>query len=171
MKSRRGKERGDDAAVAANFLSLPEIRGKDTFFIYHAFGSEADTMPVIERLLEGEKSVFLPRVEGADMAAVPYRRGTPLRAGAYGIAEPAGAPFPGLLDVVVLPLLAADERGGRLGYGGGYYDRFLAGMSARNALKVGYCYDFQVLAEVPSAPHDVPLDVIVTDKRVIRVKK
>lgn len=171
MKKLRAARRGNDGAVAENFLSLPETAEKNIFFVYHAFGTEADTMPAIEGLLRAGKTVLLPRVEGKEMSAVPYRADAPLHAGVFGIPEPPGAPFQGKPEVVVLPLLAADERGGRLGYGGGYYDRFLSGMSASDVLKAGYCYDFQVLPEVPVAPCDVPLDVIVTDKRVIRVKK
>ena len=171
MKDLRARERGGDGAIAANFFSLPETAGKERFFVYMSFGTEADTMPVIEGLFARGKSVLLPRVEGRDMRAVPYEKGAPLRAGAYGIQEPLGPPAAAAPQVVVLPLLAADERGGRLGYGGGYYDRYLTGMSEKTPLKVGYCYDFQVVEDACAGLLDVPLDVIVTDKRVIRVRR
>ena len=169
MKIRRAQERGGDGSIAENFLSLSEIQDKKVFFVYHSFGTEADTMPAIDGLFAREKTVLLPRVEGRDMVAVPYEKGAPLHAGAYGIFEPSGQAYAGKVDVVVLPLLAADPRGGRLGYGGGYYDRYLSDATAGKALKIGYCYDFQVVEDACADERDVPLDIIVTDKRVIRV--
>lgn len=165
MKKLRAERRGEDGKIAEKFFSLPEIRNKNTFFVYNAFGTEAATMPVIEGLLRAGKKVFLPRVENTDMAAVLYEKEMPMTESKYGIQEPCGQAYDGKIEVTVLPLLAADKEGNRLGYGGGYYDRFL---EKRDTLKVGYCYDFQVLREVYAAPHDIKLDMIVTDKRIIR---
>ncbi len=168
MKRLRLEKGGSDKEIAKNFFSLWEIQNKNTFFVYNAFGAEAGTMPVIERLLNENKQVFLPRVEGKDMVAVEYTRSTPLSVSDYGIEEPIGQAYEGEIQVTVLPLLAADTNGNRLGYGGGYYDKFLQN---RKSLKIGYCYDFQVLNALTCAPHDIKLDVIVTDKRIIRIKE
>lgn len=166
MKKLRAELRAGDGEIAKNFFSLADTEGKTTFFVYNAFGSEADTMPVIKRLLAEGKKVFLPRVEGSDMVAVLYTKDTPTSKSNYGISEPMGTAYEGEVEVTVLPLLAADKKGNRLGYGGGYYDKFLTG---RKTLKIGYCYDFQVLDELYALPHDIKLDVIVTDKRIIRI--
>lgn len=168
MKALRASQRGDDEILAKNLFSLPELQDKTTFFVYNAFGSEADTMPVIERLLQENKKIFLPRVEGKDMVAVPYEKDAPMPKSNYGIAEPTGAAYLGEIEVTVLPLLATDTKGNRLGYGGGYYDKFL---EDRKSLKIGYCYDFQVLDELCAQPHDVKLDIVVTDKRVLRIQE
>ena len=168
MKLLRSQKRGGDEEIVKNFFSLPEIKNKNTFFVYNAFGSEADTLPVIERLLSGNKQVFLPRVEGKVMVAVPYTPETIFVKSNYGIQEPQGQAHEGVIEVTVLPLLAADKSGNRLGYGGGYYDKFL---KDRQTLKIGYCYDFQVLDGLYSQPHDIKLDVIVTDKRIIRINE
>ena len=72
------------------------------------------------------------------------------------------------ISVTVLPLLAVDEKGNRLGYGGGYYDKYLALHPA--TLKIGYCFDFQILKEIPTTETDVKVDVIVTDQRIIQCK-
>lgn len=160
-----------DALLAQNFLILPEIRDKKIFFIYRSFGSEADTMPVINALLHAGKTVLFPRVEGENMVAAEYR-GQPTRTSPYGIEEPTGEEYKNKedIDVTILPLLAADKNGNRLGYGGGYYDKFLKDISC---LKIGYCYDFQISDEPFSfaEEHDVRLDLIVTDKRVIRTER
>ena len=168
MKALRASQRGDDQTLVKNFFSLPELQDKSTFFVYNAFGSEADTMPVIHRLLQEDKKIFLPRVENTDMVAGPYEKDAPMPKSNYGIAEPTGAAYFGDIEVTVLPLLATDTKGNRLGYGGGYYDKFL---QDKNTLKIGYCYDFQVLDELHAQPHDVKLDIIVTDKRILRIQE
>ncbi len=84
----------------------------------------------------------------------------------HGFAEPlAEAPTaaPSDLDLVIVPGLVFDPRGHRIGYGAGFYDRFLG--RARHARAIGVCFDFQVLAEVPAGPHDVPVAMVVTDRR------
>lgn len=91
----------------------------------------------------------------------------------HGFPEPfAGAPLAqaDAIDLVIVPGLAFDPRGHRIGYGAGFYDRYLASLSrpsgAAHARAVGVCFDFQVLAEIPTSPEDVPVGLVVTDKRV-----
>lgn len=171
MKRLRAEKRTPEAekALLENFLSLAENAGGKTYFIYRSFGSEADTMPLINAVLQLGGIVTSPRVEGTDMVAVKYESGAPIKKNGYGIEEPLGQAYGGEIDVVVLPLLAADEKGNRLGYGGGYYDRFLKG---RRCLKIGYAFDFQIFKEpFPFAEdHDVRLDILVTDRRILRIK-
>lgn len=104
------------------------------------------------------------------MIPVKYSEDCPMTKNKYGIAEPLGEAYRGRIDVTVLPLLAVDGAGNRLGYGGGYYDKFL---SRTQCLKMGYCYDFQVLDRPFSCfeAHDVRLDMVVTDRRIIRIKR
>lgn len=134
-----------------------------SFFIYNSFGTEADTKKLIAKLLSLGKKVYLPRTEGKNISAVPYGE---LKKGRYGIEEPIGEAYCGVAEVTVVPLLAVNPRGYRLGYGGGYYDRYLS-RKGKNMLKIGICYDFQLVGEVPSEEHDVLLDALVTDARVI----
>ena len=74
-----------------------------------------------------------------------------------------------LAGMAIVPMLAVDEQGGRLGYGGGYYDRFFE--ENREILKIGYAFDFQILDTVPTEETDIPLDIIVTDKQIIFCEK
>jgi 5-formyltetrahydrofolate cyclo-ligase len=101
------------------------------------------------------------------MLAVPYGDDFPLSS--YGIREPVGQAFLGEMDYIVTPLLAVDLSGNRLGYGGGYYDRYFK--KHPKALRVGYCFDFQIVNEVYAEPWDEKIDYIVTDKQIIRANE
>ena len=152
-----------DARIQERLFALPQVAEGRVIFIYRSFSHEADTRAAADRLLAEGRTVLLPRTDGKEMNAVQWA-GQALRKGAYGIEEPEGEPYRGAADVCVLPLLAADPAFYRLGYGGGYYDRFLSG---RNIYKIGICYDFQIVGRVPCEPHDVRLDAIVTDSRTL----
>lgn len=149
-----------DGLMASAFLS--EYGKYGSFFIYNSFGDEADTHKITAQLLDIGKSVYLPRVEGKNIVAVPYGA---LKKGAYGIEEPTGEPYFGRIDVAVVPLLAINSRGYRLGYGGGYYDRFL---KQTDILKVGLGYFFQLTDEFTEDEWDEPLDSFVCERGIYR---
>ncbi|MCX7658787.1 MAG: 5-formyltetrahydrofolate cyclo-ligase, partial [Oscillospiraceae bacterium] len=94
-----------------------------------------------------------------------------LAKGCYGILEPvkelARRVPPENLDMVIVPGVAFDLKKNRIGYGGGYYDRFLKKMRF-NCLKVGIAFEFQIVPEIPASENDVPVDIIVTEKRIIK---
>ena len=149
-----------DAEIFENFMNAFKKYG--SFFIYNSFGSEADTKKIISALLKADKRVYLPRVEGDNIVAVPY--GT-MRVGAFGIEEPVGQAFAGDIEVTVIPLLAVNGRGYRIGYGGGYYDRYLAGHTEH--ITVALCYAFQITEEnLPWEEHDILPDYIITEKEI-----
>lgn len=152
-----------DCAICENLLAL--FGDRNTFFIYCSFGSEADTKNIIARLISLGKRVLLPRVEGEDMVPVEYRAGDNLVKNSLGVQEPEGQAYAGEIDVVIVPLLAVNARGYRLGYGGGYYDRFLKNSSA---VKAGIGYDFQLTDEFKEDAWDEPLDILITEKGVYR---
>jgi 5-formyltetrahydrofolate cyclo-ligase len=131
--------------------------------VYLSFSSEAGTDKLIETLREKGATLYAPRVEGKEITAVAI--GEDYTLSALGIREPVGEKYDGEIDVVITPLLAVDTQGNRLGYGGGYYDRFFD--KYPNARRVGYCYDFQVLKNVPHTDSDKRLQYIITDKRTI----
>lgn len=135
-----------------------------SYFVYNSFGSEAGTKKLISYLLKKGKDIYLPKTEEESMYPVKYSGRFSI--GVYGIEEPVGEKYRGNIDVCVLPLLAVDKEGNRLGYGGGYYDKFLRDNSC---LRIAYCYDFQVIEKVESEPFDVKVQYIVTDKRTIKI--
>ena len=148
-----------DRAILETFLEA--FSKYESFFIYNSFSTEARTDFIIEELLKAGKRVYLPRVEGENIVAVPYS-GDGLKKGAFGISEPAGQAFEGDIDITVVPLLAVNSRGYRIGYGGGFYDRYLRD---RNTQKVGMGYGFQ-LEDFEEEPHDVPLDKYLCERGI-----
>lgn len=148
-----------DEALYDKFFRLRFINEYDSFFIYNSVNSEADTKRIINSLADMGKKVYLPRVMGNDMEAVPLS--DKFITSPFGIEEPVGKPYKGQIDVAVVPAFALDLHGGRVGYGGGYYDRFLA---RKTIFKIGYCYDFQRIRTAPHAPYDINMDYILTDK-------
>lgn len=143
------------------------LAGKESFFVYLSYSSEARTDKLIERLLGLGKRVYCPRIEGENMRAVPFSENMTLSE--FGIREPTGEPYEGKIDVAIVPLLAVDERGTRVGYGGGYYDRFL--QTGVCGVAVGWCYDFQIFENaLPKEDCDEPLDGVISDKRTFFIK-
>lgn len=148
-----------DRVILETFLQA--FSKYDSFFIYNSFSTEARTDWIIEELLRAGKRVYIPRVEGENMVAVPYFGGE-LQKGAFGIPEPEGQAYSGEIEVTVIPLLAVNSKGFRVGYGGGFYDRYLRG---KNTPKVGMGYGFQ-LEEFEEEPHDVPLDIYLCERGI-----
>ncbi|HET7928009.1 MAG TPA: 5-formyltetrahydrofolate cyclo-ligase, partial [Actinomycetota bacterium] len=136
-------------AIADRFVALPETAGAQTVLAFWSFGSEVDTGPLIARLRSQGKIVALPRIEGNEVAPVVAAPETPMRAAAFGAMEPAG---PALdvaeLDLVVVPGVAFDRSCGRLGYGGGYYDRLL-GKRRDGVAAIAIAFALQVVDRVP----------------------
>jgi 5-formyltetrahydrofolate cyclo-ligase len=155
--------------IAERFVTLPEVRHATSVMVFSSFGSEVPTGPSMERLHALGVTVALPRIEDADLVAVPYAPGDPLRPTGFGALEPIGPETlaPASLDVIAVPGVAFDRRGRRIGYGGGYYDRFLRGLPA---FTVGLVFGLQVLDEaLPVGRFDLPVRVIVTEGETIRV--
>ena len=148
----------------AVFGEMPHPGMRLTFFVYLSFFREAPTDGLIERLLLDGHRVCCPRLESGKMLAVEY--GEDFTLSDYGAREPVGDAYQGEIDVVVLPFLAVDRQGNRLGYGGGYYDRFLKDSTAK---RIAFGYGFQVVNEAPTEAWDEKVDVIVTDEEIIQV--
>ena len=155
-------------AAEARLLAIPELSAPRTVALYAATFDEADPTRALPVLLERGVRVVFPRVAGPDLEFVPVTDPGELLAGHRGIGEPAGPAIDVTeIDVMVVPGLAFDADGMRLGRGGGHYDRTLPRLRP-DATRVAFCFDFQVVPHVPRAPHDQRVDVIVTDRRVIR---
>lgn len=130
---------------------------------YYSLPDEVCTHQLIDDLVAEGKVILLPKV--IDQAAMELRRYAgpyDLVEGAFGIMEPIGEPFTdySLIDVALIPGIAFDAQGHRLGRGRGYYDRFLNSMEARPQL-LGLCFDFQKVAFVPFDAYDIPVDAVV----------
>lgn len=156
-----------DQAICRQILELPQIRQARMVYAYASCGSEADTWQLVRALLWRRIPMALPRVEGASMTFYRIETLEQLAAGYRGILEPgmscpeAGDP----LAPVITPGLAFDRSGGRLGYGGGYYDRFFA--KEPEHPRIAVAYSFQVVEAVPGTGLDLPVEWIVTGEEVI----
>ena len=154
--------------IAEGTIDLPEIRTARVVMLFSSFGSEVPTGPMIERLRERGITIALPRIEDGDLVPVAYVPGDPVRPTTFGAVEPVrpDALDPGSLDVVVVPGVAFDRSGRRVGYGGGYYDRFLRDLTA---FRAGIAYSLQVIdGRLPAGNFDLPLHAIVTEEETIR---
>lgn len=150
-----------DKLIEENVLSA--FGEEESFFVYLSFGSEVATKGLIRALLARGKKVCVPRIEGGVMRSVPYAE--PLEAGAYGILQPKGGEETAC-RVALTPLLAVDGEGYRLGYGGGYYDRYFS--LHPDVLRVGLAYAGQAVEGLPREKTDMPLHAVVTEKGVTR---
>jgi len=156
--------------IAERVLGLPELGGADTVMGFWSFGSEVETAPLLERLHAAGTRVVLPRVEGDHVVAVVYGRGDEVVAASFGAMEPTGAEVvePVDIDVVIVPGVAFDRSGHRVGYGGGFYDRFLP-RTRPGVPGVAVAFADQIVDEpVPRGAFDLPVDAIVTEDEVIR---
>ena len=158
-------------AIIERLLALPETVDARTVMAFWSFGSEVDTAPLIHRLLDEGRTVALPRTEGPDIVPVTYERGDPVRSTAYGAMEPPLGRVLGAdeLDLVVVPGVAFDRGGNRIGYGRGFYDRLLSGRR-RDVPAVAIAFGIQVVDAVPIGGADRRIDAIVTEDKVIRTE-
>lgn len=133
-----------------------------TLFIYSSLSDEVDTTTLLDSLALCGKTVVLPKVVDAEnMELRLYTGREDLAVGSYGIMEPTGKLFTALhdIDVAVVPGMAFDRNSHRLGRGKGYYDRMLAQMP--QAYKIGICFDFQLLENIPHDTHDISMDEVI----------
>jgi len=160
------------AAAAGHLLSLPEFAAATTVMFFITFGSEVDTLPALRAALASDKRALAPRADPHTKCLTPCEIRDPvhdLAVGAHGIREPRPhcPPLPlDQVDVVLVPAAVWGEDGYRLGYGGGYYDRFLPRVG--RALRVGFGLEVQVVPEVPHGDRDLPVDALVTESGVRR---
>jgi 5-formyltetrahydrofolate cyclo-ligase len=163
-------------AITERILALPEFNAARSVFAYVSFRSEAETLDLIAHCLKKGVTVSVPLTLVQEHRLLPYAITDPaqdLVPGYYSIPEPLQTlPLvdPGTIEVVVMPGSVFDARGGRLGYGGGFYDRFLQG-AAPQALRIGLAFDLQVVAAVPLESHDQPLDYLITETRTIHLER
>jgi 5-formyltetrahydrofolate cyclo-ligase len=161
------------ARVADNLWSVPEFAAAESILFFISFRSEVDTVPMIRQALDEGKVVCVPCTDDGDKSMVASRildLGADLELGNYDIPEPKKECLRPIaaedIDVVLMPGVAFDLSGGRLGYGGGYYDRFLEKCGPRCAL-IAVAFEIQIIEHVPCADHDHHIHKVVTESRVI----
>ncbi|MDR1272167.1 MAG: 5-formyltetrahydrofolate cyclo-ligase [Clostridiales Family XIII bacterium] len=165
-----------DRAIANRLFELPQWKGAGSVFVYVSVNDEVSTKDILERAFDEEKKVLAPRTtENGDMDAVRIRSVRELVRTHFGIAEPlpeAVAFPPEDIDLIIIPSLCIDKSGGRLGYGGGYYDKYISALPEKDghtcASLVAIQRDYAVSpTPLPLTKHDKKAQIIVTEKRVI----
>lgn len=164
------EHREEGHAIVGRLLVSEAFRKARTVLGYCSFGSEIDTTPLLNAILAAGKTLVLPKLNpaagGLDLYAVTSLDAD-LRPGTWGIREPDSACAPVALtaiDFILVPGIAFDRRGGRIGYGKGYYDKLLAAFHAVNRYPpaVAAAFDLQIVDSIPMESHDVPVDALVT---------
>ncbi len=171
LKKRRSQLSDEFVKIASEIVcqkALDIFGSAHTFALYYPFKKELSLLPLFKNLRKLGKTVLFPKVVADKLVLIEAESLRDFAKGAFGIPEPEGEAFNGKVDVIFVPAVAFDLNFNRLGMGKGYYDRLLKGLSA---LKVGVCYDFQILPKLPAEPHDVPVDFILTEKRAIGRKR
>ncbi|SHO50178.1 5-formyltetrahydrofolate cyclo-ligase [Anaerocolumna xylanovorans] len=152
--------------ITKYFTALTEYRNCSQIILYAAFNQEVNTLPLINQALKDGKKVALPKVMGKDIEFFYIESFNDTGISSLGIPEPDIQNKIELLtdtvNVILVPGLAFDMEGNRIGYGKSYYDAYFAAHKAE-FLKIAFAYDFQVYESIPREPHDVKIDFIITD--------
>ena len=168
MRARKALLSNDERLSAANAVfrqveQNPAFMLAERILVYHSLPDELSTLDFIDRW-HTRKRFFLPRVNGVNLDILPYDRSR-LHLGAFHIEEPDGEELTPVEDIelIIVPGVAYDRRGCRVGRGKGYYDRLLSGTKA---VKIGVAYDFQLVDDIDTDEFDVPVDIVITDRNV-----
>ena len=149
--------------ITNRVLALASWQEAGTLLLYYPLADEVDVRPLIKDAYKNGKKVLLPVVKGDELELHLYEGESSLREGAFGIMEPTGPLFApenyGEIELAIIPGMAFDTAGHRLGRGKGYYDRLLPQL--KTARLTGICFTFQLLDEVPAEVHDIPVHEVV----------
>ena len=163
--------------ITDKLLNLDCIKNAKNIMLYLDFNNEVSTDSLIKKLLNLGKIVSSPITLKEERKLIPsqitdLKNG--IQYGAYNIREPKPECSPAInikdLDVIIVPAVAYDKNCYRLGYGGGFYDRFLENLR-KDAVTIGIAFDLQIFDEVPKEAHDAQLDYIVTESRILKHNK
>ena len=159
-----------DRKIRETLFSLPEYGSAHTVFCFVSLPSEVNTRPILEHILSSGKTLAVPRSVGNGImqAHVITDPEKDLSRGMYGIFEPS-ASLPSLppeaFDLILVPCCTCSHTGKRLGFGGGYYDRFLA---RTDAFRIALCREVLIKNDIPEDPYDLSMDIVLTEAGVWR---
>jgi 5-formyltetrahydrofolate cyclo-ligase len=161
------------AAILQRLCALAPYARATRILSYMSIGSEPDTHAFFDRARRDGKTVVLPRIDRSSKSLMLHRADSvaELVEGVWGIREPSADTPPVALadiDMLLMPGLAFDRKGNRLGYGAGYYDRLLAGNSTRRPLRVAAAFDCQLVDALPAGPADQPVHLLVTESQLLQ---
>ncbi len=146
---------------------IDKVKSGRCFLFYYPLKGEPDILPLVQSFLMDGKCVAFPVIEGEEIRAVRVNSLSNFKKGAFGVYEPSCGEYidEDSIDVVFVPGLAFDKEGFRIGFGKGFYDRFLRKVTA---FKIGIAFDFQIFDRIPRDEWDVPVDIVVTPHHIFR---
>ena len=150
------------ASIREKLEAMPEWQSAKKVLLYVSTKDEVDTHQLTKDCIESDKQVYVPKVKDEKLLICPIKTWTDLKPGAFGILEPcetADPAHPEEIDLILVPGLAFDQTGHRIGYGRGFYDSLL---KSTKGLKVGLAFEEQIVGKIPTEDHDVPLDLIIS---------
>ena len=155
----------ESQVVVERLETIDEFGSASRILVYNSLPDELSTFHLLGKYNK-DKQLFLPRVNGDVLEILPYDSAG-ISAGAFGIGEPVGDELvdPSSIDLVIVPAVAYDRHGNRVGRGKGYYDRLLSRMQA---VTIGICYDCQLVDSIDTQPHDLPVNIVVTPSGIYR---
>lgn len=145
--------------ILAQLEQHPDFVKAERVMLYSALPDEVQTQAFLEKW-HLKKQIILPTVVGDDIIPVAYEKDTDFAVGNFNILEPQNEPYKGDFDLIVVPGVAFDHKGNRLGRGRGYYDRFLC--QHLSVKRIGICFDFQLVDEIPTEPFDIRMDEVIS---------
>lgn len=163
------ERRAAEAVIQSTFMALPEYVAAKSLALYSPVRGEVAMDRVLAHALLAGKKVYLPAVTAAGLVFRRFEEDSQLEKGAFGIGEPASTAAQVAVDeieLIVVPGVAFSVAGNRIGYGKGYYDRALHRLESKGRL-VALCFECQLVAAIADEPHDVLMDKIITERRVI----
>lgn len=160
--------------IYQRLIKTKEYNNAKTIMFYVSKDNEVETRPMIENAMKNGKNISVPKTDRINHKLHPVmikKLDTDLRLGHFGLHEPEFdikkiVPI-NKINLIITPGIAFDRNGNRLGWGKGYYDIFLEG--AKAIPKIGLAYDFQIVPELPRDKHDIPVDMVITEKTTIKV--
>ncbi len=161
--------------IKNRLFQVPELKNAEWVMLYLSFNNEVQTDQIVKELLVCRKKLLVPVIvkESKSLIACQiFNFEKDLKRGCFGINEPVESlkiPVdPKKIDLIIVPGIAFDVNGNRIGFGKGYYDRFLKKVD-RKTISIALAYDFQILPTVPSQDNDVPVNIVVSEKQIIKI--
>lgn len=169
LSSRQILKKSDEIAACFIEVFYPLIKKPKTVMIYISTQSEVSTSEIIQYLLQKRINVYVPCIDKGIIIPVLYTKSCSLVKGAFNIEEPkkkTKLPRTTNLDLIIAPGIAFDNKGNRIGFGKGFFDKFLATLDT-TSIKLALAFETQLVKKISSAKHDIKMDYIITEKRLI----
>lgn len=157
--------------IIKKFLNLEELKNIKTIMSYMDFKNEVETKGLNKNLLKIGKRVLIPKIDDENDKIIPIILTEEYQKGKYGILESNGVKFLENIDLIIVPGIVFNEKGERIGFGKGYYDKFLSEYENKNKkiLKVSLLYEFQIDNRFNGEEHDKNIDILITERRIIKL--